>query len=352
MTGVRLDEDSGEQVSLVDHLLMRIRVVDEDGRELASGRDYGALCQRMAGQLSEQRVNAPVAAAPEKASAQAGQAPLPAKVRRRQAGIDVDFWPAWVEQGEAVVEQLFDNPLQAAQAHRHGVQRLLLQRLPEQVKYLRQKLTTAKEAAIYYRDLGTQQQLTEDLLLAAIDRACLAPGSALPRSPQELESCAARGRAELIPVAEKLGARVLEIMKLWHGLQKRFKGRIDLSHAIAMNDVRTQLDNLVFRGFVREVPAQWLDQYPRYFNAIAQRLDKLPGQVQRDRVWTDELQGFWQQYQSLSQRYRVEGREDERRGRGRRMREEYRVSLFAQQLGTRMPVSDKRLKKHWQEITG
>src|SRR5690606_39362248 len=80
-------------------------------------------------------------------------APLPAKVSRRQAGIDVDFWPAWVEQGEAVVEQLFDNPLQAAQAHRHGVQRLLLQRLPEQVKYLRQKLTTAKEAAIYYRDL-------------------------------------------------------------------------------------------------------------------------------------------------------------------------------------------------------
>lgn len=352
MTGVRLDEDSWDQVSLEDHLLMRIRVVDEDGRELASGRDYGALCQRMAGQLSEQRVNAPVAAAPEKASAEAGQAPLPAKVRRRQAGIDVDFWPAWVEQGEAVVEQLFDNPLQAAQAHRHGVQRLLLQRLPEQVKYLRQKLTTAKEAAIYYRDLGTQQQLTEDLLLAAIDRACLAPGSALPRSPQELESCAARGRAELIPVAEKLGARVLEIMKLWHGLQKRFKGRIDLSHAIAMNDVRTQLDNLVFRGFVREVPAQWLDQYPRYFNAIAQRLDKLPGQVQRDRVWTDELQGFWQQYQSLSQRYRVEGREDERLDQWRWMLEEYRVSLFAQQLGTRMPVSDKRLKKHWQEITG
>ena len=352
MTGVRLDEDSWEQVSLEDHLLMRIRVVDEDGRELASGRDYGALCQRMAGQLSEQRVNAPVAAAPEKASAQAGQAPLPAKVRRRQAGIDVDFWPAWVEQGEAVVEQLFDNPLQAAQAHRHGVQRLLLQRLPEQVKYLRQKLTTAKEAAIYYRDLGTQQQLTEDLLLAAIDRACLAPGSALPRSPQELESCAARGRAELIPVAEKLGARVLEILKLWHGLQKRFKGRIDLSHAIAMNDVRTQLDNLVFRGFVREVPAQWLDQYPRYFNAIAQRLDKLPGQVQRDRVWTDVLQGFWQQYQSLSQRYRVEGREDERLDQWRWMLEEYRVSLFAQQLGTRMPVSDKRLKKHWQEITG
>src|SRR5690554_7451031 len=65
MTGVRLDEDSWDQVSLEDHLLMRIRVVDEDGRELASGRDYGALCQRMAGQLSDQRVSAPVAARSE-----------------------------------------------------------------------------------------------------------------------------------------------------------------------------------------------------------------------------------------------------------------------------------------------
>src|SRR5690606_41656403 len=115
--------------------------------------------QRMACRPSEQQVAAPAAAAPVQASAAAGQAPLPARVSRRRAGIDVDFWPAWVEQGEAVVEQLFDNPLQAAQAHRHGVQRLLLQRLPEQVKYLRQKLTTAKDAAIYYRDLGTQQQL-------------------------------------------------------------------------------------------------------------------------------------------------------------------------------------------------
>ena len=127
--------------------------------------------------------------------------------------------------------------------------------------------------------------------------------------------------------------------------------RIDLAHAIAMNDVRSQLDNLIFKGFVRQVPGQWLAQYPRYLAAIAQRLDKLPAQVQRDRVWTDELQGFWQQYQSLNQRYQVEGREDQRLQQWRWVLEEYRVSLFAQQLGTRMPVSDKRLKKLWQEIT-
>ena len=352
MTGARIADDAWDDIQLEEHLLMRILVVDADGKMLASGRDYGALCSELIGQLSEQRAVAPPPRAKSaEPTAPAGQAAVPFKVSQRQAGIDVDFWPAWVEQGEQVIEQLFDNPLQAQQAHRLGAQRLILQGMPEQVKYLRQKLPAIRDAAIYYREMGNQQQLTEDLLLAAVDKVCLSKETELPRDPAQLQERIERGKAELVPAAEQLSREVLDILKTWHGLQKRFKGRIDLAHAIAMNDIRGQLDNLVFKGFVRQVPAQWLAQYPRYLAAIAQRLDKLPGQVQRDRVWTDELQGYWQQYQNLNQRYQIEGRQEERLQQWRWMLEEYRVSLFAQQLGTRMPVSDKRLKKLWQEIT-
>ena len=154
-----------------------------------------------------------------------------------------------------------------------------------------------------------------------------------------------------MPTAEKLAGEVLDILRAWHAIQKRLKGRIDLSHAIAMADIRAHLQNLIFKGFIRQVPPQWLSQYPRYLAAVGQRLDKLPGQIQRDRVWTEELQAFWQQYHALEQRYLAEGRQDERLTHWRWMLEEYRVSLFAQQLGTRMPVSDKRLRKLWQEIT-
>src|SRR5690606_20921502 len=147
-------------------------------------------------------------------------------------------------------------------------------------------------------------------------------------------------------------SQVLSILKAWHAVQKRLKGKIDLARAIAMNDIREQLGQLVFKGFVRAVPAQWLGQYPRYFTAIEQRLDKLPGQVQRDRVWTDEIQQFSEQHRTRAERYRLEGRQDERLEQWRWMLEEYRVSLFAQQLGTKVPVSEKRLKKLWHEITG
>ena len=351
MTGVRLDEEAWADIRLEDHLLMRIEVVDAEGREIASGRDYSALCSQLSGRLADRQV--PVEAAPAaEARMPAGQAELPVKVSQRQAGIDVDFWPAWVEQGDEVTEQLFDNPAQAEQAHRLGVQRLLLQALSEQAKFLRQKLGALKEAAIYYRDFGNQQQLTDDVLLAAVDRACLPAGEPLPRSPAELQARVEAGRAEFVPTAEKLAAQVLSILKAWHAVQKRLKGKIDLARAIAMNDIREQLGQLVFKGFVRAVPAEWLGQYPRYFTAIEQRLDKLPGQVQRDRVWTDEIQQFSEQYRTRAERYRLEGRQDDRLEQWRWMLEEYRVSLFAQQLGTRVPVSEKRLKKLWHEISG
>ncbi|MEJ6655453.1 MAG: DUF3418 domain-containing protein, partial [Pseudomonas sp.] len=351
MTGVRLEDDVWVDITLEDHLLMRLEVVDAEGKEVASGRDYSALCTQLSGRLADRQVPASTAAPAAPASAPAGQAELPIKISQRQAGIDVDFWPAWVEQGDGVTEQMFDNPAQAQQAHRLGLQRLILQALPEQAKFLRQKLSAVKEAAIYYRDIGSQQQLTEDVLLAAIDRVCLPAGSPLPRGPDELKACIESGRGDFVATAEKLAAEVLVVLKAWHSVQKRLKGKIDLSRAIAMNDIREQLGRLVFKGFVRAVPAEWLTQYPRYFAAIEQRLDKLPGQVQRDRVWTDELQQFTEQYRTRAERYRLEGRQDERLEYWRWMLEEYRVSLFAQQLGTKAPVSEKRLKKLWHEIT-
>ncbi|HDZ57114.1 MAG TPA: ATP-dependent RNA helicase HrpA [Pseudomonas xinjiangensis] len=350
MTGVRLADDVWADIQLEEHLLMRLEVVDADGKEIASGRDYGDLCQRLMGQVMPAATPAE-AALTEPDRKPAGQSALPETVNRNQAGVAVTFWPAWTEQGDQVVEKLFDVQAQAEQAHRRGVQRLLLQGMAEQVKFVRQKTSALKDAAIYYRELGTQQQLTDDVMLAAIDQLMLPADLPVPRDPQALAERLEQGRAEWIATVEKLATEVLGILKAWHAIQKRLKGKIDLSWALALNDIREQLGSLVFKGFVRDVPAQWLGQYPRYLAALDQRLDKLSGQVQRDRVWTDEIQRFWQQYQARAEKYRQEGRWDERLVDWRWMLEEYRVSLFAQQLGTKMPVSAKRLNKLWQDIT-
>ena len=352
MTGVRLDEQSWDNIELEDHLNMRIEVVDASGSVICSGRDYSALCGELEGRPMEPESSSDQDASPRDENTQPpGSYALPGSLIRKQAGIAVNVYPAWVEQGDEVIEKLFDVPQIAAQQHRLGIQRLLLQALPEQARLLRQKTQALKDAAIYYRELGTQKQLTDDVLLGAIDRVFLADAEELPRDPAGLKELLEQKRADWVPSAEQLAQQVLGILKQWHGLRKRFKGKVELAHALAMNDVRDQLANLVYPGFARTVPTEWLGQYPRYLSAIEQRLDKLPGQVPRDRAWTDELQGFWQQYQALAEKMRREGRWDARLDEWRWMLEEYRVSLFAQQLGTRMPVSAKRLAKLWREIT-
>ncbi|EPN01799.1 ATP-dependent helicase HrpA, partial [Pseudomonas syringae pv. actinidiae ICMP 19070] len=183
--------------------------------------------------------------------------------------------------------------------------------------------------------------------------SCVLEGEAeLPRDGAGLLSLAERKRADWTEHAERLAKLALEILKLWHGLQKRFKGKIDLSQAVALNDIKAQLSKLVYPGFVRETPAAWLKELPRYLKAIEMRLEKLPGQVQKDRVWSIELAGLWAQYQARADKHAQEGKRDPELALYRWWMEEYRVSLFAQQLGTKMPVSDKRLSKQWSQVDG
>jgi ATP-dependent helicase HrpA len=144
----------------------------------------------------------------------------------------------------------------------------------------------------------------------------------------------------------------LDILKLWHGLQKRFKGKIDLAQAVALNDIKQQLSHLVYPGFVRETPHQWLKELPRYLKAIEQRFEKLGSQVQKDRVWSGELSNLWAQYQARASKHAQEGKRDPQLELYRWWLEEYRVSLFAQQLGTKVPISDKRLGKQWGLVEG
>jgi ATP-dependent helicase HrpA len=350
MTGTRIDDMAWADVELEPHLLTNIEVVDAEGIVIAEGRDHSSLCSRLAGRAQDEQMPTPQSLPTEQMSP-AGTYALPESHVRNQAGIEVTFWPAWVEEGDQVHEQLFDTDNQAQQAHRRGVQRLLLRELNEQARFLRQKCSAIKDAAIYYRELGNQQQLTDDVLLASIDRVFLPDDQPLPRTPQALAALIEQGKGEWVAATEKLAVETLAVLKGWHALQKRFKGKIDLAQALAFNDIRAQLAKLFFKGFIREVPAEWLAQYPRYLQAVEQRLDKLPGQVQRDRVWTEELQELVARYQARELKHRQEGRRDETLLTWRWLLEEYRVSLFAQQLGTRMPVSAKRLSKMWQEIS-
>ncbi|RQD12976.1 ATP-dependent RNA helicase HrpA [Pseudomonas aeruginosa] len=353
MTGVRVADEAWAEAAtqLDDHLRMNIEVVDAQGKFLGEGRDLAELTARFA-EASQAALAIPQADKEQQRPVEAKAfASVAEKAQQKVAGLSMTVYPALVEEQGEVKEGRFPTQAEADYQHRRALQRLLLQQLAEPAKYLRAKLPGQTEMGLLYRELGRVEALVEDILLASLD-SCVLQGESLPRDGAALAALAERKRAAWNEHAERLARLVLDILKLWHGLQKRFKGKVELAMTVPLNDVKGQLANLVYPGFVRATPLEWLKEYPRYLKAIEQRLDKVAGQVQRDRVWSGELGELWAQYQARLAKHAQEGKRDAELQVYRWMLEEYRVSLFAQQLGTRLPVSDKRLAKQWSQVEG
>ncbi len=351
MTGARVSDDAWleAEAQLESHLQMNLEVVDGQGKFLGEGRDLSALTARFA-QASQAALAIPKHSNPQPAVEAKAFAQVAEKAQQQIAGLSMTVFPALVEEQGVVKEGRFTTAAEADYQHRRALQRLLLQQLTEPAKYLRNKLPGLTELGLLYRELGRVEALQEDILLASLDSCVLQDVCPLPRDGEALRVLAEQRRGDWHSHAERLARLVLEILKLAHALQKRFKGKIDLAQAMALNDIKQQLSRLVYPGFVRETPHEWLRELPRYLKAIEQRLDKIAGQVQRDRVWAGELAGYWAQYEARLHKHGQEAKRDGNLQLYRWMLEEYRVSLFAQQLGTKMAVSDKRLSKQWSSV--
>ena len=351
MTGARVSDEAWAEAAagLDDHLKMNIEVVDARGKFLGEGRDLAELTARF-NEASQAALAPPQQKAEQKPVEAKGFAQVAEKAQAKMAGLSMTVYPALVEEAGVVKEGRFPTQAEADWQHRRALQRLLLQQLAEPAKYLRSKLPGLTELGLLYRDMGKVDALVEDILLASLDSCILDDEAQLPRDGAALASLAEKKRGDWAGHAERLARLVLEILKHWHGLQKRFKGKIDLAQAVALNDIKAQLGNLVYSGFVRETPGEWLREYPRYLKAIEQRFEKIGAQLQRDRVWSGELAGYWEQYQARLKKHQQEGKRDPELIQYRWMLEEYRVSLWAQQLGTKMPTSDKRLNKQWSQV--
>jgi ATP-dependent helicase HrpA len=348
MTGARVsDEAWAEAAQQVDsHLRMNIEVLDGQGKLLGEGRDLAELTARYA-EASQAALAAPATAKGQQPVQAKAFAPVAEKTQQKIAGLSMTVYPALVEEGGTVKEGRFSTLAEAEYQHRRALQKLLLQQLAEPARFLRGKLPGLTELGLLYRELGRVEALVEDILLASLDSCILDGEASLPRDGAGLASLAERKRGGWAEHAERLARLTLEVLKLWHALQKRFKGKIDLTQAVALNDIKQQLSNLVYPGFVRDTPAQWLKELPRFLKAIELRLEKLGSQVQKDRVWSGELSNLWAQYQVRLAKHRQEGKRDAQLELYRWWLEEYRVSLFGQQLGTKVPISDKRLSKQW-----
>lgn len=348
-TGVRLGPEDWHTEALEAHLVMNLRVVDHDGKVLGEGRDLSALKQRFDEAASQGAkalaASGPTAEALDELPAQA----IPESRSTQQAGIRVEAYPALVDQGESLAIESFDHPDKAHAVHRHGVKRAAMLRLPEQVRYLARELKGVDRCALLFAKVGSKQQLVDDLIEAVFLQVVAV--DPLPRDRQALEARIEVTRGELVAHAESLIATLQKALEGHLEVTKALKGNLNLSLALVYSDLKAQMGRLVYPGFISDAEA-WLEQYPRYMQAALIRLEKAPRERNRDQAAMQQVHEFEERLHARLEADRREGRRDPRFIEFGWWIEELRVSLFAQQLGTLAPVSDKRLERRWAELTG
>ncbi|RJT82164.1 ATP-dependent RNA helicase HrpA [Arthrobacter cheniae] len=263
------------------------------------------------------------------------------EVSRTVAGHRVTGFPAVVDEGVSVGLRVFPTAGEQATVMRAGIIRLLSLRIPSPAKYVLEHLSNTEKLTFSQNPHGSVAELIRDCSLAAIDK--LVPQD-LPWTEEAFNRLYEEVRAELIDTVFTVTATVEKILASTRRIQKQLKGTTSLALITALNDIRSQLEHLVYPGFVAATGYYQLASLPRYLRAIEVRLEKLPTNVQRDGVGTAAIQRLEDEYDDAVASLAAGRHRPEALTRVRWMIEELRVSLFAQDLGTAYSVSEKRVR--------
>jgi ATP-dependent helicase HrpA len=223
------------------------------------------------------------------------------------------------------------------------VRRLLLLEVPSPVKALLDGLSNAEKLALAGSPYASVADLLEDCRAAVLGDVV----DAHPAVWDEAGYAALRAVAERDHEAAVRGVvtDLLRVLDAWRAAERALSGRAELPLLPALTDMRSQLERLVHRGFVGEAGAAQLRRYPTYLAALQLRREKLPGQVARDRQLMDQVADVQAAYLHQVEALPAGRPPGARLRQARWMLEEYRVSLWAQQLGTPAPVSDQRIRR-------
>jgi ATP-dependent helicase HrpA len=361
------------------HLFMNFRIVDEHGRQLGMGRNLPALKAEFGGQARSafqalatlkpavvQEAQAPAASvarpgmakptAPSAAAAPVPKAPveatytdwtfgeLPELMEVRRGTQTLVGFPALIDHGANVAIEVFDEPDIAAAKHRAGLRRLVSLQIRDALKYLEKNIPELQKMSVLYMALGTADDLRQQIIDLALDRAFLA--DPLPTDAAAFRRRIDEGRGRLTLIANEVARNALIVLTEYAAATRKLK---DARAPKPVNDdIAAQLARLMPKRFLFDTAWAQLAHLPRYLKGVAMRLDKLRADPARDAERMKELQPLEQRHARLLAERR--GTADARLDEFRWLLEELRISLFAQELRTPQPVSVKRLEKVWQQL--
>jgi len=338
LTGTMVPTDAFNSTTIERHLSMNIRVVDDKGKTLGAGRDIDRLVEQFSTGLSREFSQRSAHDIEVTGLTDWSFGDLPERVEIKQAGISIRGFPAIVDKGDSIAIEVKDNRIAAEQLSTRGLQTLIMLTLADERKYIDKNLPGFEKFALFYATRGRRDELLESIA-SAVFRYTFIEGKEIVRNEVDFQE-RLKEKQHLVSVMNQVAQLLQVILKEALHVQERLKTSRTSQNAETYDDIGKQLEHLIAPDFLETVPFHWLKQYPRYFKAIEYRMDKLQGNLERDRAAIEEITGLSQRFYDSSQQEPFE--------KYRWMLEEYRVSLFAQPIGTTIPVSAKRLDKEWQ----
>jgi ATP-dependent helicase HrpA len=349
LTGEAIPLNAWNMEALTDHLKMNFRVVDDQGQLLDYGRDLKKLQLKhtsKAGDSFDQ-----IAADELNYTGCIGWAfdDLPETYQFIQKGQAFVGFPAIIDEGDAVGVRIFDTEQKSAQQHQAGLMRLFQLQLRKECTYVLKNMPKSASAELTYNRLpkhpiiGNDAAVSykDDILYVALYGVFVENRTI--RTQQAFEQSLQQNKSGLISAANDAGKIALEIMELYGAIKTQLN-RFNANDPLA-KDINEQLDLLIYAGFIRNTPYQQLKAIPRYLKAIQYRLDKRDNTLQKVQEASRYATRYWKDVEKQAKKDKVIPEQDPFRW----MLEEFRVSLFAQQLKTAYPVSAKRMDKAWDE---
>jgi ATP-dependent helicase HrpA len=352
MTGVNVPLDAWQPDALPPHLRMNFHVARPDGKVIGRGRNLQQL-QDTIGKTAEASFGGLPTEQYERNDIEGWDfGDLPESVEIEQQGVTLKGYPALARKtpgNDGVDLRLFDTAAKAEAAHREGVLQLFKKKAAKSIRYLERNLPDIQALCLHYMAIGKCDDLKSDLVQAIIATALFDRDKPIRRQA-DFERESDWAEKQLSTLANRVCGHVGETLQVYHRINRRLKGNISPQWLASLGDINDQLAQLVYPGFVSNTPTDRLQHLPRYLQAVEIRLEKLERDPKRDLQLAAEITPLWEKYKQRAEAEANVYPPNLRLRHFRWLLEEFRVSLFAQTLGTTETVSLKRLEKMWKEI--
>lgn len=334
------------------HLQINVKIQDESGNILAQSRDLETLRQELgiARSVDQQAGRIADPAWDRTGITQWEWDALPESIEMVRGGLKLRAFPTLVDERNSVRLQLLDQRQAAARIMQGGLRRLFALQDRRELRAQVEWLPKRDRLEMIYSSMRQSRTFREHVIDWLAQKAFL-EGTPLPRTRDQFQAALTRGRERMLQVVAEVAKLLPALFEPYQTLRQLLAEAPPRQADAAYADLRNQLQSLISDEFLLETPPTSLAQLPRYLQAMLVRIDRLKtGGAGRDAQAAAELRPYLEAFRQRQAEHEQRGLIDPELIEFRWLLEEFRVSLFAQQLGTAQRVSPKRLEAQWQKV--